>query len=78
MHTHTHMHTIACTHLRPLSCPHCPQVVRQDDGSYTAVNSSRDVVQLLQDLGNFNTLLAALKARARWPLTRSRAGRCRR
>lgn len=38
-----------------------PQLIRQDDGSYVRINPGRNILQLLQDLGQFNTLLAALK-----------------
>jgi hypothetical protein len=38
--------------------------VRQDDGSYARVNPGRNILQLLEDLGQFNTLLAAIKVGA--------------
>jgi hypothetical protein len=37
------------------------QVLRQDDGTYLRLAPGRNVVQLLQDLGQFNVLLMALK-----------------
>lgn len=37
------------------------QLVRRDDNTFTRVAAGRNVLQVLEDLGQFNTLLAALK-----------------
>jgi hypothetical protein len=75
------MQTLRCvpalTHAPPALSdrPPPPPVVRQGDGKYTSVAPARNVLQLLQDLGQFSTLLAALKVRARARATAAGGGR---
>jgi hypothetical protein len=68
-------HTPALTTPPPTSAPPHPtphpinpsptrtQIVRWDDGNFKSIAPGRNVLQLLQDLGQYSTLLAALKAR---------------